>query len=297
MNKQGKSKMNWTPVAVVLIVLLLGGVGYMAFGQNIGGDNSIISNCPDSTGVLTVNSFSALSQGSNVTPTLKVGVNGGTVSTTATSGTTAFAVGDSLKIHASLSDYLDTVIDAKMTCGGLTLANPMYYSTSDNPSVRIKNDDGDFVSDNIAGATVNQTNLNLGETLVMDIEFQGTNLESSGDLIYVIELPASTSANVTDIIMSGASKVNVPSVHTTLNAGSKVVAFRVPAVVGADKKTYTLSILLGAGKDLGGGVYTDWYSEQAFIDTDGTVKFGVEDADGTAKYENTGDFDFLINSA
>lgn len=297
MNKNGK-KGNGMIIGFALVIVAILVVGYFAYSQNItGSDPTKVINCPDSTGTLTVNSYSALAKSTNVTPTLKVGVNGAPVTTTATSGTTTFAVGDRLKIHASLSDYIDTEIDAVMACGGVTVDNPMFYSTSDNPAIRIKNDDGDFMTDAIAGGSVNQTNLNAGETLVLDVEFQGTNLESSGNLIYVIELPASTSANVTDIIMAGANKVNVPSVHTTINAGSKVVAFKVPAVVGADKKTYALSIVLGAGKDLAGGVYTDVYSQQAFIDTDGTIKTGVEDADGTAKYENTLDFDFYINSA
>lgn len=284
-------------VVSVLVIALLGFLVYQGIEGNVSNDPTLVTSCADSTGALTIASYSALSKGTNITPTLKVGVNGGPVTTTATSGTTTFAVGDKLKIHASLSDYIDTELDATMKCGGVQVDNPMFYATSDNPSVRIKNDDGDFVTDNVAGSTTNQTNLATGETLVMDVEFQGTNLESSGDLIYVIELPASTSANVTDIIMAGAEKVNLPNVHTTQNAGSKVQAFRIPAIVGADKKSYAVSIVLGAGKDLAGGVYTDWYAEQKFIDTDGTIKSGVQDADGTAKYENTGDFDFYINSA
>lgn len=297
MNKNGKK--NGLMIGLVIALILVVGVFAYGYMQNVSQtpDRQDIASCADSTGVLTVNSFSALSQASNVTPTLTVGVNGGPVSTTATSGTTTFAVGDNLKIVASLSDYIDTELNAVMTCGGLNINNPMYYATSDNPSIRIKNDDGDYMTDNIAGSTVNQTNLAEGETLSLDVEFTGTSLESSGDFIYIVELPASTSANVTKIEMSGLNSVSVPSVHTSNNAGSKIVAFEVPAIVGSDKKTYTLTIVLGASKDLSGGVYTDFYTKQKFVDTDGTVAYGVQDSDGTAKYENTGDFDFLINSA
>jgi len=295
-NKKGVSG---ATVFILIIAVLALVVAIWAVSQSVvtKEDKTEVTSCPDSTGILTVNSFSALSKSSNVTPTLKVGVNGGPVSTTATSGTTTFTVGDSLKIHASLSDYIDTEIDAKMTCGGITVENPMFYSTSDNPSVRIKNDDGDYMTDAVAGGAVNQTDLASGETLTVKVEFKGTSLESSGDLIYVVELPASTSANVTKVEMAGLSSVSVPSVHTSVNAGSKLVAFQVPAVDGSASRTYDLTFTLGASKDLSGGVLTDWYSLQKFIDTDGTVKYGVQDSEGTLKYENTGDFDFYINNA
>lgn len=295
-NKSGKQNV----MVILLGLLLVGAIVY--FGYNVsqsitGGDRSptSVTGCSDSTGKLTVNSYSALSKSTNVTPTLKVGVNGAPVSTTATSGTTAFAIGDKLKIIAELSDYIDTEIDAVMACGGITVENPMFYSTSDNPSIRIKNDDGDYMTDDVAGGDVNQTDLSAGETLTLEVEFTGTSLESSGDGVYIVELPASTTANVTSIEMAGLSKTSVPSVHSLANAGSKFQAFDVPAIEGSAKKTYTLTVSLGASKDLAGGVLTDWYAKQKFVDTDGTIKFGVENSDGTAKYENSLDFDFYIN--
>lgn len=187
MNKQGKTSGGMV-IGGILLVLIFGLLGYMAFKGDISGKPS----CGDSTGILTVNSFSALAQNTNITPTLKVGVNGGGVTIPATSGTTTFAVGDKLTIFASIGDYLDTVIEnVEMKCGGITVENPMYYSTSDNPAIRMKNDDGQYVTDSITGATgttgYNQTDLTAGETLRMDIEFAGTSLESSGEGVYVIE--------------------------------------------------------------------------------------------------------------
>ncbi|MFA5724552.1 MAG: hypothetical protein WC979_09940 [Candidatus Pacearchaeota archaeon] len=282
--------------SVLLAGLIFGGI-YLYNQSAVEGEGNVATECGDSTGKLTVNAYSALNPSTNVTPTLKVGVNGGVVSQTATSGTTTFAIGDKLEIHGTLSDYIDTSVKAEMTCGGIIVDMPMYYSTSDNPAIRIKNDDGDYVSDNIAGLTTNQTNLAVGETLIMDIEFAGTSLESSGDGVYVIEFPASTNANITSVELTGATSTTLPSVHSLQNAGSKYAAFNVPAVVGSEKAVHTLTVNLGATMDLSGGVYTDWYSKQSFIDDDGTIKVGVEDSDGTAKYENTLDFDFYINAA
>jgi hypothetical protein len=242
---------------------------------------------------LTVNSYSTLSKSTNLTPTLKVGVNGQPVTTTATSGTSTFAVGDKLVVVAELADYLDTEITGTMTCGGLTLENPMYYSTSDNPSIRVKNDDGDYVT----GTTVNQTNVNAGETIRLTMVFDGTSLESSGDGILVVEAPASSSGNITSIDMSGVSKTNVPQVHALENAGSKSQAFDIPAIVGSESKEYGLQIVLGASKDLSGTVLYDFYSKQKFVETDGTVGYGVENKDGTLKYENTVSGSIIINDA
>jgi hypothetical protein len=297
MNKSGKTSIPFMVFAVIALLFL----GFIAFGlynQNVIQEEATNtpSGCADSTGVLTINSISALAGASDPSsPTITCGVNGGAVTTSVTSGTTTFAVGSELTCLISKADYIDKSFTFTMPCGGKVLEAPLYYSTSDNPSIRIKNDDGDFMTDAVAGGATNQTALTAGETLVLEVEFQGTNTEGSGEGIWVIEFPASTSANITDVVLAGAEKVSVPSVHTLNNAGSKSVAFKIPNIVGAEKKTYALSVILGSGKDLAGGVYTDWYGGQEFVDDDKTISSGVEDSDGTAKYENTLDYDFCIN--
>lgn len=302
-----RDKNGQVAVGVILAIVAVVGLGMFAFvGYNQGwfiqeqttldGKLTDIGSCADSTGVLTINAVSALDGASDPSsPTITCGVGNDKVKTSVTSGTTTFPVGEELTCLVSKADYIDTSFTKKMPCGGLVEQVEMFYSTSDNPSIRIKNDDGDFMTDSVTGGATNQTDLSTGETVVLEVEFQGTNTEASGDGIYVIELPASTTANVTDIVMAGADKVSVPSVHTLQNAGSKAVAFQVPAVEGAEKKTYALSIVLASGKDLVGGVYTDWYAGQDFVDDDGYIESGIEDSDGTAKYENTADYDFYVN--
>lgn len=285
------------------VLLLVGLIIYFAVPQTQFDKNGepieSISGCPESTGILTVSIVNALQQGTAVTGATITAVDANGVQTNVTSGTTTFTIGKKFDLLVSVSDYLDTKIaDQVMTCGGLEVKAPIYYATSDNPSIRVKNDDGDYVTNAVAGGAKNQTDLSAGETFTFDVEFQGTNLESSGNLVYIIELPAGSSANVTDVLMPGATDLgSIPSVHTTINAGSKVVAFDVPAVVGAEKKTYSVSIVLGADKDLNGGVYTDYYAKQWFVDDDGSLVNGIQDSTGDAQYENTGDFDFLIETA
>lgn len=298
-NKKGSGAI-WLIGIALILILALG--SFAVFGNTsataVGKDNVNIGNCADSTGILTVTAYNKLNPSTAVSsPTITAGINGGVLATTVTSGTTTFPVGAEVEILVSKADYLDQSYKFVMPCGGKVLEAPMSYATSDNPSIRVKNDDGDYVTDAIAGGTVNQTVLSAGETLKMDIEFSGTSLESSGEGIYIIEFPASSSANITKVELSGATLVGKPTIHSTNNAGSYVVAFEVPAVEGSQKAVRTLTVTLGSTKTLAGGVYTDWYTKQEFVNTDGKIAYGVEDSEGTSKFENSLDFDFLINSA
>jgi len=301
-NKNGKG--NNLLVGFIILIAVVG-IGFWYVSQDIGGGSvTDVGRCSDSTGTVTINNFSELVGGADPSATYTAGViksgdseTSTIVASSVTSGTTTFAVGDKVVLFGSASNYIDKYEVFTMKCGGSVVDFPMKYSTSDNPSIRIKNDDGDFMTDSSVGGATNQTNLATGETLNLEVEFQGTNGESSGEGVYIVEFPASTSANITSVLLNGQSPVAVPTVHSSANAGSKIVAFDVPAVNGATKNTMTLSIVLGSGKDLSGGVLTDWYAKQWFIDDDKTLKYGVQDSDGTAKYENTLDYDFFINSA
>jgi len=303
MNKQGKTNI-WMVLGVicVLAVLCLAVYGTFYMKQSGGGIDLNLPDspegCADSTATLTVNGINALNKGSSITTNLTAGLVGSSVATSVTSGTTTFPVGTRINIISALEGYIDdSVEDVLMQCGGTVIDIPLYQSTSDNPAIRIKNDDGDYMSDLIAGGAINQTNVAAGETLTLEVEFKGTSLESSGDGIWIVETPAGSAANVTKIELDGVAGKALPTVHTTINAGSKAVSFEIPAIAGANTEKKTLTIVLGASADLSGGIYTDWYAKQDFIDDDGTIKNGIEDSDGTAKYENTLDFDFYIDAA
>jgi len=301
-NKRGSALV--ITLVVLLAAVLIGGGIWIALGTE-GESQSVTQQqltspiaCSDSTGILTINAISAIpGAAAPSSPTITAGADGGVIATSVTSGTTTFPIGAEVEVLVSKSDYLDKSFTFTMPCGGKTLDAALYYSTSDNPAIRIKNDDDSYVTDAVAGGATNQTNLAAGETLVMEVEFTGTSTEASGDGIYIVELPASTAANVTKIELGNLKAVAISTVHTLQNAGSKSVAFEVPSIVGSERVTYPLTITLTATGDISGGVYTDWYAKQEFIDDDKTIQYGVEDSDGTAKYENTLDFDFYIDAA
>jgi len=153
-------------LSAVLIVGLVFGINYVLKQSALGGDGTTDPlQCPESTGILTVNAVNALNQGSAVTATYSCSIGGGVNSTAVTSGTTTFPVGSEVECLASASDYIDDTFSFVMSCGGKTISVPLYYSTSDNPSIRAKNDEGDYMADT-SGAVVhsgtNQTAVSAG---------------------------------------------------------------------------------------------------------------------------------------
>jgi len=297
-NKKAKtSPMLMFGIVAVVILLAVAVFGIYRMSVSKPTDVTDIGDCADSTGILTVQDRSILTGGTApTTPTITCGVKGADgeylLGTTVTSGTTTFAVGSYLRCLISDTDSIDKSFDFVMPCGGKILDGALYYSTSDNPGIRMKNDDGDFMTDSHVGAT-NQTDITSGETFNLDVEFQGTDKEASGKGIWIIEFPAVSSANITTVTLDGKQPISVPSVHPSVNANSKLVAFEIPNMEGGVKKTMTLSVVTSL--DVVGGVYTDWYSIQEFIDDDLTLGEGVQDSDGTLAYENTLDYDFYIN--
>jgi len=255
--------------------------------------------CADSTGVLTVNDRSASDYGTTPgSPTLTCGVDGGKVLTSVTSGTTTFAIGSDLNCLVSIGDYIDEAFSFKMPCGGKQLDAPLWYATSDNPSLTWYNDDGNAMTHAAAGATTtNQTDLTAGETFTLELKVQGTAGESSGDGIIVIEFQAQSASNITTATLGGKTPISVPSIANTLNAASKVLAFEVPAVQEGNVVKLPFQVQLAASSDLSGGVNTTWYTKQKFINDDKTIGFGVQDSDGTANYENLISSAFYINVA
>jgi len=293
-------------LGVVLLLGLIGGGAYLFTKQSaVGGTININpASCGDSTGVLTLTAIDASQLGTTIaTPSITCGVSGGSVTTAVTSGTTAFAIGAKLDCLISKDGYIDEEYQNTMSCGGISDSQKMYKSGATNPTITIKDLDTSTtaLTNNIAGGAVNVSDLSAGEVKTLEVKLKGTALESSGNGIYVIEFPAGSNANITagnqGVTLGNLQHVAVPIVYTSNNAGSRVDAFSVPAVVGSSTKAYDLTFSLQASKDLSGGVYTVWYNKQAFVDTDGVVKVGVENSDGTAEYENTQSYNFLINNA
>ena len=290
-------------IATLIVLLGLGvawGTGAFQSVTPAGGVSTDVETCGVPTGILTVNELSAISGGTAPSSaTITAGVNGGAVATSVTSGTTTFPVGATVEVLVSDTDSIDKSFSFVMPCGGKSLDAKLYYSTSDNPTIEWQDKNANTLTDDVAGGAANISSLSAGGSMKAKLILTGSALESSGDGIIVLEFPAVSDANITQngVQLGDLKQVPVPRVYTVQNSASRVVAFEVPAVIGNQESSYVLQVSLEASLDVTGGVYTDWFSMQEFIDDDPTViSTGVEDSDGTAKYENTIDSDFYINA-
>lgn len=166
---------------------------------------------------------------------------------------------------------------------GVNNIDASLYKTS-NASFKVFNDVGQVVTDAVIGGATNQS----ASATTIDAEFKivGPADKSSGDMICVFE--ATVTAEVDDIVLSGATEVGIPQFYTVAGANSVSFAYEVPALIDGASKTYNLKIVPETSATIDDvGVYTTCYSKQWFVDTDGTFKYGIEDSDGTAKYDTT----------
>jgi len=300
MNKQGKGNgMTIGIIAVIAVIVIAVLILYVpTTTQSVVTTTTDPTQCGDSSGILTVADRSLLVGGTApTTPTITAGINGGVVTTTVASGTTTFPVGADVEVLVSDTDSIDKSFKFTMPCGGYTLDGALYYATSDNPAITIKDTDANSLTNAIGGGATNLSSVSAGSTVKFDVYLEGTSGEGTGEMIYYMEFPAGSSANITDVTMGNLAKVSVPKVYSASNAGSEVVAFAVPNIEGAVEMDYRVIVTLGTSKDLNGGIYSGLFAGQEFIDDDSTISSGVEDADGTAKYENTVTSNFYLESA
>lgn len=284
------AKNGWLIIVIAAVVIFLVANGGFKFGGNNGGTNDSAS-CPDSAATV---SWSAINKdtAAAITTGQTVKVNGGNP----TASTTSYAVGARLEVLWNASNYLDKIQTYTVPCGGGPLEAQLY--ATDDMSFKVFNTDGNPVTDSATGGATNQTVITAGGSANLQIQILGKDDESSGDLIIVLE-HANTTA-VDKLTLSGISGITdaaVPNFYAVQSANSKAVAYRVPAVVGANTVTGTLGIKQKSGQTYGGAIYITAYSIQAYQETDGTFKEGVEDLNDNTKYEDDWDFDFYVNAA
>lgn len=297
-----------TGLVAILIVALIVGLGFVftngfktftiANGQNeeqqikVSGDASALCSLAPS---LSLSIVDAYNKGTSTTATKYYSVDGASFTSTAPS---SYAIGSKVKVMAINSSFIGTTFDlGKLPCGALPveLALPAYTA----PTLAIYDDAYNKLADHTSGAGVNATKTSSGGMTTLSVKFTGNNQKTSGVMVYVVEL--STSANISESGVkmydsNGAALpiVKVPTFYTNTLTSPRVVAFEVPAIVGASAKTYTLSLTASTGKIVQGAVYTTAYVEQAFIDTNGQAGFGVENADGTSKALANFDYDVVL---
>lgn len=249
--------------------------------------------------------------GCEVAPSISTNVlNGLSKSTSVTTGTQAIIdgyyhssvpstlqKGSVVQLLYNASNYIDVYGDKFILDCGVNLET-QYINATDAITLEIK--DGDTtLTDSASGGANNASNVSDGGSDTLKVLFTGIDKKTSGDLVYVVEL--SESANVSDVTLSldgkALKEVDTPTFHIYGLSNPYEQAFVIPAIANAVEEEFKLVYSAKSGKNIYGAVYTTAYSQQAFVDTDGTFTIGVEDSDGTAKYEDTFDYDFVIENA
>lgn len=277
-------------VALVAVASLVIGAGMF----NTGGSGIIVNrDAPTSfdcniAPTVSVSAVDAIKTGTAVSDlTVLARVNGNYVGTASAYN---YRGGDQVELLVSKSDFLDTTISQfTAQCGANSQVAKLY--ATDAASIRVFNDLNNIVTNNAAGGAVNQSP--SANVIRNKVELSGVPAQSTGAMIIVVE--ASNTSQVSSLTLSGASVVNTPKFFSPSTAGAIVSAFRVPAIVDGGSAEYTLNINPESGETIDGtSVRIFGYSEQAFVDTDGSFKVGIEDENGNVKYEDSFSYAYLI---
>ena len=286
-------------ILIGLFAVLIVGVGFLLFKGNFqqsalpsGDGGTSTANCAIAPTIsLSVTDSQDASSSIETVPYYKVD---GNPATTSSSG---LVFGDSVQILITNSTGIDKILPAvTLKCG----ANPV-YATMDMysaPTLTLKDPDNAdaTLTDSASGGAVNLTGVSAGSSIDVTVQVKGTDKKTTGDLIYVVEL--GSTQNVSGITLYDnngfATEVSVPKFYAQSVAGSYVTAFRIPAIVGSQTKTYTMTISAVTGDTIVGAMYTTAYVEQSFVDSDGTYKTGIENSLKATKYEATFDYDAYL---
>lgn len=307
--KGGKAKRN-AKIAWVLGILLVTSIAFGAYQLSVGGEaknkinedttvNLITGDC-NTAPTLSFAVRNALEQGTSVTTGAHYMVNGVYYGTSAPS---SYSAGDKIQLILNASDYIDILTDEitlecganKMTLDGDEAILMKAYTA---PSIEIK-EDSTVLTDSATGGANNGTALSAGGSETFSVCFTGTDKKTTGDFIYIIETGVTT--NVSKVSMyDGSSELTgdedlVPSFYENTLSSPYKTAFKVPEIVGAKEKCYSLTIVAKSGKVVEGAVYTTAYVGEPLVEDDGSfIAYGTEQKDGDSDYEATFDEDIFL---
>jgi hypothetical protein len=145
-----------------------------------------------------------------------------------------------------------------------------------------------------AGSTQNQTNLGNGATYNLKDEMSAGALQTTGDMVCVIELTAGINATTTpsgaSLALNGQSlplvSTSTPNWYTPVGVNSRIWMFNVPAISTSATQTFQIQLnSLSTGSFSGASrMVKTCYSKENFIDPiSGKLAYDVADSQGTLK--------------
>jgi len=317
-DKAGKSSSKVGVIALV-VILLASIVALAVVGINKGwfvkqsvagtGSGGIVD-CGDNEPYIDNATFNQYAKGTSVGVTFYYTIEGedaGARTLTPGSSGTVFSVGDNLKIMSTASSYLDRVDDFTITkCGANKFTNYIYGA--DGGTVTILDQNYNTVTNSATGGAVNVSE--SANPVNFIVRLDGVVDESTGQLLITVE---GNDTQIDDMTISGKSSdakvidgdyptgnLNLFSAEGTAPSIKK--AFVVDEILDGGQADYNVKLTPESGITIGAGtnlntcaMYVNVYAGQWFVDTDGSLQFGWEDSDGTAKYETKfTDYDFVV---
>ena len=284
MNKSAKSNAVIT-LGVIALVIIAAAFAYSTFfqtGQSVlGNTNEGAGGTYISTGAttLSINGVDALSQGTAVTGTNLIGVNGAAPRT----GITTASPKDKLEILlVNGSAYHNAYLASHDVPTAPT--DVMSILAKKNASVIITMfNTNNAVIDNSA---INQS-MSTGSSANMAIRFDGQDKASTQDMVCILETSNNAKVDKLTLSMAGAVYKGMvkPSSYTLSGATAQVFVYDVAPIEGAVSISGTIGVISKTAQDASGtyGKIT-CLSKEYFQDSGtGKVAYDIEDSLGVAK--------------
>lgn len=298
------SKKGMSGIAVfgaILIIILLGIVAYGTY-QSIGGKPSGIGSCPDSSATVKWASDNLLNASSLASPTVscKESTDGGSTYSEAVANTTSYPVGAKLRCLASGTTFLNAVTDYDVPCGGGNLIVKAFGTSA--PTLKMWDDDGNPLTD-ADDATQNVSRVPAGGSSSIQLRVLSKNDQSTGDMIIILKSDVANETASFSVSGADCSSAYAPSFSVSpelvgfAGSGANIVgACKVSPVKDADSETYDITIQAKSGAPIGNSTMNlSLYGIQAFEDSDGSFKVGIEDSSGAKQYAWAQSFTFYFD--
>ena len=311
MNKKGKIKTGGI-IAIMffglIFVALLGfGIVYAVKNVSVGGTEQNADIVATAQGcnyapTWSVTAKDTLNTGSSVTVDKTVIINGAY----AGGFPSTFTKDDKVKVLMNASNYISVWTDEyKINCTNPSLSINMY--ATDDPTLLIYPSTGGEVLGNSVTASctlhAGRNQSSSSSTISMPVTIQSAGLQSSGELVMVVEVANSTEVGETGIKVTGTGVTaytgRLPSEYVNNATNSVKVAFNLPASVAGDTKSFSIQLTPESGKTIGGGSLETYakvtiYSKEAFVEDDGSAGYGIATSKGVNKYEDTQTYGICI---
>lgn len=297
-NNMGKNN-TMVVIGVFALIALIGLMSYAIFFKDNSTTNT--NTVVPATGCSIAPSFNlqgtdALLGNGNVTPAnYQYRVNGKYVGTTYATP----AAGAKVEILADPTGYLAdvTTIDS-VACGAQDVN--FEFENWANATVVIRRTDSTTLTNAAAGGLGNETALTAGGSKTDKIEFTGAGSKSTGNLLFYVEMPSNSAANMSStgatLSCGGVAipSTTIPNAIGSTNTNAFRTAFTVPAIKSGSTTNCDLQYSTAGTNVLSGVVRTQVFAMQQDLDTDGTFKEMAYDANNVASWQGTSTYAFLL---